>query len=84
MSTLENRLCDVTCVWCGKKMLFLDSHISLLGPIGVRISCRNCGAKGPVGNTSNEAFELYLYGPSALMQKQNKKSIANAILIGDK
>ena len=78
----DDRLRERACIWCGKKLLYFDTRISLIDPIGVRISCRDCGAKGPVGASKGEALELYLYGPSAAIQKQNKKSIINAILIG--
>lgn len=78
----DDRLRGRVCIWCGKKLLYFDAHMSLIDPIGIRISCRSCGAKGPVGASKGEALELYLYGPSAAIQKQNKKSIIKAILIG--
>ena len=80
----DDRLRGRACIWCGKKLLYFDCHMSLIDPLGVRISCRDCGAKGPVGASKEEALELYLYGPSAAIQKQNKKSIIKAILIGAK
>ncbi len=83
MDKPDDRLRGRTCIWCGKSLLFFDSHISLLDPIGVRVSCRDCGAKGPIGASQKEALELYLYGPSAAIQKKNRKSVINAILIGD-
>ena len=80
---IDDRLREKACIWCGKKLLYFDTRISLIDPVvGVRISCRDCGAKGPVGASKGEALELYLYGPSAAIQKQNKKSIIKAILIG--
>lgn len=78
----DDRLRERACIWCGKKLLYFDSHITLFDPIGIRVSCCDCGAKGPIGASKKEALELYLYGPSAAIQKQNKKSIINAILIG--
>ena len=78
----DDRLRERACIWCGKKLLYFDSRMSLFDPIGIRVSCRDCGAKGPIGASKKEALELYLYGQSAAIQKQNKKSIINAILIG--
>ena len=78
----DDRLRGRACIWCGKKLLYFDSHMSLFDPIGIRVSCRDCGAKGPIGASKGEALELYLYGPSVAIQKQNRKSIINAILIG--
>ena len=77
----DDRLRGRACIWCGKKLLYFDNNIQL-DPIGIRVSCRDCGAKGPIGVSKKEALQLYLYGPSAAIQKQNKKSIINAILIG--
>ena len=77
----DDRLRKRACIWCGKKLLYFDNNIQL-DPIGIRVSCRDCGAKGPIGVSKKEALQLYLYGPSAAIQKQNKKSIINAILIG--
>ena len=92
----DDRLRGRACIWCGKKLLYFDNNIDPIGiqvscrdcgnmqfnPIGIRVSCRDCGAKGPIGVSKKEALQLYLYGPSAAIQKQNKKSIINAILIG--
>ena len=78
----DDRLRERACIWCGKKLLYFDSRMSLFDPIGIRVSCHDCGAKGPIGASKKEALELYLYGPSAAIQKQNRKSIINAILIG--
>ena len=78
----DDRLRGKACIWCGKKLLYFDSRMSLFDPIGIRVSCHDCGAKGPIGANKKEALEIYLYGPSAAIQKQNKKSIINAILIG--
>ena len=78
----DDRLRERACIWCGKKLLYFDSRMSLFDPIGIRVSCHDCGAKGPIGASKKEALQLYLYGPSAAIQKQNKKSIINAILIG--
>ena len=77
----DDRLRGRACIWCGKKLLYFDNNIQF-DPIGIRVSCRDCGAKGPIGVSKKEALQLYLYGPSAAIQKQNKKSIINAILIG--
>ena len=77
----DDRLRGRACIWCGKKLLYFDNNI-YFDPIGIRVSCRDCGAKGPIGVSKKEALQLYLYGPSAAIQKQNKKSIINAILIG--
>ena len=77
----DDRLRGRACIWCGKKLLYCDNNIQF-DPIGIRVSCRDCGAKGPIGVSKKEALQLYLYGPSAAIQKQNKKSIINAILIG--
>ena len=77
----DDRLRGRACIWCGKKLLYFDNNIQF-DPIGIRVSCRDCGAKGPIGESKKEALQLYLYGPSAAIQKQNKKSIINAILIG--
>ena len=77
----DDRLRGRACIWCGKKLLYFDNNITF-DPIGIRVSCRDCGAKGPIGASKKEALQLYLYGPSAAIQKQNKKSIINAILIG--
>ena len=77
----DDRLRERACIWCGKKLLYFDNNITF-DPIGIRVSCRDCGAKGPIGASKKEALQLYLYGPSAAIQKQNKKSIINAILIG--
>ena len=46
----DDRLRERACIWCGKKLLYFDTRISLIDPIGVRISCRDCGAKGPGGS----------------------------------
>lgn len=77
----DDRLRERACIWCGKKLLYFDNNIQF-DTIGIRVSCRDCGAKGPIGVSKKEALQLYLYGPSAAIQKQNKKSIINAILIG--
>ena len=86
MEDVNNLLRGLRCPWCRSGELFFDGNLPLTDPIGVKIACKQCFMRTPIGRDAKDAVRVFkesVYRGYPLI-KQPRTISSNPILISGK
>jgi len=59
MEDFNTLLRGLRCPWCRSGDLYFDGNLHLTDPIGVKIACKQCFMRTPVGRDARDAVRVF-------------------------
>ena len=69
------------CPWCHSEKLFFDFQMFITDPIGVKIACKQCFMRTPIGKNEKDAIDIL---KKTIHQKQKTTSFKATLIYNKK